>query len=479
MEKLKFILLVLFSTVIVLTLASCGDDSPVGPGSGNGNGNGNGNGDPDPVDEIGIAGDMTEIFFEEGEIYLVIGDLYVPEEESVTIPAGVTLEFQEGDNGEAWFIEVFGSLYILGEENARVTLTASDELINSSKNAGIGQLWGGVIGTITTGDLVIQYTDIIHAGGTTREENAMALPATGGGGELSAGDASYALYFVREAGERQDGIFVLQHSSISFTPDDGIRINGGKTLMTNNTFQVTGGTGGDTVNIKAATSGDFAYNLCYNVATNCLKSADTGPGERGRAHTNFYNNTILNSGYRRAEPGRGAGLNYESNAYGDVYNNLQVNVRFGLRFVRGESEPDVSRIGYGYNWYYGSDQTIVDEFYPSDQTSSWGMIGYDERTPIPDTDVTGGPGENDPLFVNFDPSGFEFSGNTTIGTDPLRQNIDPIPADADFRLRSDSPALTGAFTEFDFVHDSYTTLDGSMTFTPPAPSEFFGAFGSE
>ncbi|REL37628.1 hypothetical protein DYD21_07540 [Rhodohalobacter sp. SW132] len=474
MKKRNLLTSLMMALIIAFAAVSCSDDNSVGPDIDNGDED---NGDP--VEETsGISGDMTELTFEEAELYEVTGDLYVPEGETVTIPAGVTLEFQEGENGEAWFIEVFGSLYILGEEGARVTLTASDDLINSPKNNGIGQLWGGVIGTITTGDLVIQYTDILHAGGTTREENAMAQPVTGGGGELDAGDASYAIYFVREDGERQDGIFVLQHSRIAFTPDDGIRTNGGKTLMTHNTFEVIGGTGGDVVNIKAATSGDFAFNLCYNVATNCLKTADTGPGERGRAHTNFYNNTILNSGFRRAEPGRGAGLNYESDGFGDVYNNLQVNVRFGLRLVSGEDEPDISRINYGYNWYYGSVQTIVDEFYPSTNTSSVGLIGNDPRTPIPDSDVTGEPGENDPMFVNYDPSDFEFSGNSTIGTDPLRLNIDPIPADADFHLQADSPALTGGFTDFDFVHDSYTTLDGTMTFNPPAPSEFFGAFGS-
>ncbi|MGY5847978.1 hypothetical protein ACW6QP_11230 [Salegentibacter sp. HM20] len=434
-------------------------------------------GDIIPDDE-GISGNMTEIGFEANAIYEVTGDLYVPEGESVTIPAGVTLEFQEGENGEAWFIEVFGSLYIMGEEGSRVKLTASNQLINSAKNQGIGQLWGGVIGTVSTGDLVIEHTDIFYAGGTTREENAMAQPATGGDGELDAGDASYALYFVREDGLRQDGIFVLNHSHIAFTPDDAIRINGGKTLMTYNTFEVTGGTGGDAVNIKAGSSGDFAFNLFYNLATNALKTADTGPGERGRAQTNFYNNTVISSGYRRAESGRGAGLNYESNAFGDVYNNLLVNNRFGLRLVAGEAEPDVSRINYGYNWYYGAVQTIVDEFYPSTNTSSVGLIGNDPRTPIPDSDVTGEPGENDPMFVNFDPSGFTFSGSDNISTDPLRNNIDPIPAGSDFRLQPDSPALTGGFTDFDFVHESYTTIDGSMTFTPPSPQEFFGAFGA-
>lgn len=452
----------LFSASLI-AITSCSDDEEDGPVN------------PGPAAPVAV--DMTTIDFQEGETYLVEADWQVPENASVTIPAGVTLEFQEGPNGEAWFLEVFGSLYILGEEGNRVTLTASDALINSSKNQGIGQLWGGLIGTNVAGDLVIQYTDILHAGGATRQENAMAQPSTGGGGELEAGDASYALYFVREEGFRQDGIFVLNHSRIAFCPDDAIRINGGKTLMTYNVFEVTGGTGGDAVNIKAGTSGDFAYNLGYNLATNMLKSADSGPGARGFCETNFYNNTVVATGYRRAEPGRGAGLNYESDAFGNCYNNLMVNCRFGLRLVAGEDEPRVAELNYGHNWYYGSVQTIVDEFYPSEATASVGLIGNDPRTPIPATDVTGGPGENDPLFVNFDPSSFTFSGNSTISTDPLRGNIQPIPSGADFRLSPNSPALTGGTTDFPFVHASYVSLDGSLTFTPPAPSTFFGAYG--
>lgn len=437
------------------------------------------NDDDDEIELEGIKGDMSAINFVEGTKYLVVGDLIVPEDVSVTIPAGVTLEFQEGLNGEAWFVDVYGSLYVMGNENKRVTFTASEELINSSKNQGIGQLWGGIIGTITTGDLVIRYTDILYAGGACREENAMALPATGGGGELSAGDASYGLYFVREAGQRQDGIFVLQHSSLQFTPDDGIRINGGKTLMSHNFFQVIGGTGGDGVNIKAGTHGDFSYNLFYNMATNSLKSADTGVGERGICKTNFYNNTIVSSGYRRAEPGRGAGLNYESDSYGECFNNLNVNTRFGLRLVAGENEPDLSQLRYGYNWYYGSVQTIVDEFYPTENTASKGLIGNDPRAPKPATDVVGGVKENDPMFVNFDPSNFVFSGNSTISTDPLRNNVTPLAENADFHLRAGSPALNGGTLDINLVHTEYTTLNQEHTFTTPQPSEFFGAFGTK
>lgn len=452
-------------SAFLFTVTSCDSDDEEGPA-----------GPTTPPAPTAV--DMTTIDFQPNTLYEVNADWQVPEGESVTIPAGVTLEFQEGPNGEGWFIEVFGSLYIMGEEGNRVTLTASQDLINSSKNQGFGQLWGGVIGTNVAGDLVITHTDILHAGAACREENAMAQPVTGGGGELSAGDASYAIYYIRQNGERQDGIFVLEHSKVAFCPDDAIRINGGKTLFAYNVFEVTGGTGGDAVNIKAATTGDFAYNLGYNLATNMLKSADTGPGARGFCETNFYNNTIIASGYRRAEPGRGAGLNYESNAFGKCYNNLQVNTRFGLRLVAGEDVPNMDLMEYGHNWYYGAVQTVTDEFYPSDATSSVGLIGNNPIAPIPDSDVAGAPQENDPLFVNFDPSNFTFSGNSTISTDPLAANIQPMPAGADFHLSPNSPALTGGKTDIEPVHQSYVTLDGAHTFFPPAPSEFFGALGS-
>ncbi len=447
----------------MLVFASCKKDDPK-----------NDNPNTGPVE--GVAGDLTKITFKANTTYKVGGDIFVPEGTTVKIPAGVKLEFQEGPNGEAWFLEVFGSLHILGTAANRVVLTASDALIASSKNQGIGQLWGGIIGTNVAGDLIITYTDILHAGGACREENAMAQPFTGGGGELSAGDASYAIYYIRQNGMRQDGIFVLNHSKIAFTPDDAIRINGGKTLMTYNVFEVSGGTGGDAVNIKAGTNGDFGFNFFYNLATNGLKSADTGPGVRGVCETNFYNNTIIASGFRRAEPGRGAGLNYESNSFGKCYNNLLVNNRFGLRLVPGERAPDITKLEYGYNWNYGSVASITNEFYPTNATSSVGMIGNDPATPIPTTDVAGGPGQNNPMFVNFDPSTFTFSGNAS--TDPLRSNIMPTPTGSNFRLQASSPALTGGNTSFSSVHSSYTSLDGTATFTAPAPAAHFGAYGT-
>lgn len=468
MKKNLFLLLI--GAMALFSSCKKDDDAPSNQPGGN------------TVVEAGVEGDISDYNFEANTTYRITGDLIVPEDATVTIPEGVTLEFQEGPNGEAWFLDVYGSLRILGTESARVTLTASDALINSSKNQGFGGLWGGVIGTRTTGDLIIQYADILHAGGVCREDVAMTLPATGGSGENSAGDFSYAIYYVRPGGDRQDGIFVLTHSSVQFTTDDAIRIDGGKTLMTHNFFQVTGGTGGDAVNIKVGTQGDFAYNLFYNLATNGLKAAGAnskGKTEGSIAQTNFYNNTFVNSGYRRAEPGRGAGLNYETKSFGKCYNNLTVNCRFGLRLVAGANQPDMSRMEFGHNYYYGADTIIVREFYPTNSTSSVGMIGIKPEivgsVAIPESDVAGGVRENNPKFVNFDPSGFRYSG--VPATDPLGRNITPLAAGVDFRLQSDSPALTGGKTDFSPLHATYTSLDNELTFSAPSPSAFFGAFG--
>lgn len=446
---------------------SCSKNTPAPQGS---------NGGGTETTQDGISGDLSAITLTQGTTYKVIGDLTVPEGKSVTVPAGVTFEFQQGSRGEAWYLDVHGSLYVNGTETNRVKFVPSAALLASLKNTGIGQLWGGIVGTVTTGDIVIQYADILHAGGAVRTGNAYAGAATNA--ELGEGDFGYPLFFIRQMDKRQDGIFVLRYSKVAFCPDDAIRINGGKTLFEHNVFEVTGATGGDAVNIKAGAYGDFAFNMFYNLATNGLKAADTGPGVRGKLEANFYNNTIVSSGFRRSEAGRGAGLNYESASYGKCYNNLMVNTRFGLRLVSGETAPDVTKLQYGYNWYYGSVQSIVDQFYPNFGTSK-GMIGDDARTPKPTTDKVGAVKENSPQFENYDPSTFVFSGNTTIGNDPLRNNITPMAADADFHLKAGSPALTGAKTDFTPVNNEYKTLDGKLTFTAPQPAVHFGAYGTK
>lgn len=445
--------------VAIMLVVSCSKDSPAPANPGGTN--------PPPATG-GISGDLSAISLEAGKTYKVTGDLNVPEGKSVTIPAGVKFEFELGSRNEAWVINVNGSLYVGGTATNRVVFTGSQEALSSPRNVGYGGLWGGIHAGRKAGDLVIEYADILHAGGVARAGTIMTTPESGGSGRLTAGDLSYAIYYCRPDGERQDGVFILLHSHIAYTGDDAIRTNGGKTLMAYNKFQVIGQTGGEAVNIKAGGSGDYAFNLFYNLATNGLKSADTQNGTKGSLETNFYNNTLVNSGYRRVDAGRGGSLNYESDAYGKAYNNLIVNCRYGLRLNAGEAEPRKAAMQFGYNWHYGQVTEVTSNFYPTNASDpSIGLIGTE--LPIPASDVLGGPGTNDPQFVNFNVSAFTWAG---------RSNKNAMPEGADFRLKATSPARSGAKTDFQPKHATYSTLNGK-TFQAPAPAAHFGAFGAQ
>ncbi|SFB77805.1 hypothetical protein SAMN05421747_10146 [Parapedobacter composti] len=465
--KKKILNYLMLATLMGMVVAcSKNDPAPANPG--------NGDDDPKPGVE-GISGDLSAIDFQANETYLVVGNLEIPQGKSVTIPEGVRLEFDLGPNNQRWTLDVKGSLYVKGTANNRVVFTASEDALASRFNTGTGGLWGGIIGTSLAGDIVLEYADIMHGGGPAKEGDAITTSLTGGSGRASVGEDTYMLYYCRPAGERQDGVFILNHCHIAYTMDDAIRTNGGKTLMMYNTFEVIGRTGGEAVNIKAGGPGDFAFNLFYNIATNSLKSADTQSGERGLLETNFYNNTIVNSGYRRVERARGGSLNYEANAYGKAYNNLIVNNRYGLRLPL-DDRPDMERLLYGYNWYYGSVDAVTSNFYPTGEDDpSRGVIGVDPAYPIPASDVLGGPKENDPLFVNYDVASFAVEFTSGGDNNNLADNVDGIPADADFRLQAGSPAATGAFTGFQPVFAEYITLTGEV-FTAPQPQAYFGAF---
>lgn len=459
MMKMKTVLksIAVFSLAFVI---GCGKDTPDPANRGD-----------DDTDDCadGICGDLSAITLEEGKTYVVAGDLIVPEGKSVTIPAGIRFEFKPGSRNQAWVIDVHGSLYVEGTADKRVVFTGTQEALNSPRNVGYGGIWGGIFAGRKAGDLVIEYADILHAGGVARAGTIMTTEESGGSGRLGAGDISYAMYYCRPDGERQDGVFVLLNSRIAFTGDDAIRTNGGKTLIAYNTFEVIGQTGGEAVNIKAGGSGDYAFNLFYNIATNALKSADTQNGTKGSLETNFYNNTIVNSGYRRVDAGRGGSLNYESDAFGKAYNNLIVNCRYGLRLNAGESEPRKAAMRFGSNWYYGNVSDVLEGFYPTSGASA-GLIGGELAIPASDIINQITPGTNDPDFVNYNVTSFTWAG---------RSNGNGIPSNADFRLKATSVAKSGAKTDFEPKFTTYQTAKAGKSFTAPAPAAHFGAYAAQ
>jgi len=441
MTKRNLLLQLLFMAVLVF-MAACGDDEdPIM--------------DDDDDDEVtldNLSGEVSGVWEANGT-YTITGNVIIPEGESLTIEEGATIIVAgDGLQGTSPEISLQGSLYCYGTEENRILFTVPEGL-RTDANCYTG-LWGGILATSTVQDLVLEYTDLEFAGAPAEGTSPIVQE-----GELDEGEPRYAIYF------QDNGLtsnFILWHSSIRCSKDDAVRLNGGKTLWAYNTFENNGETGGECLNAKSGTVGDFCYNLMFASATNGLKVANS-KGREPQADNYFYNNTILNSGWRRNKSGRGGSLNFENGARGLCYNNLIVNSRYGLRMVPPDDQPDLENTVWGHQFYYGDEQEIVDEFYPSN-----GTIGQEGGQDIPDTDIAGGVGENDPLFVNYSLGSFDIDFNR----EPA--NVTRMPGNSNFRLQSGSPALSGGNTDFTPRFATYE-VNGKV-YTTPGPSTHFGAF---
>jgi len=232
------------------------------------------------------------------------------------------------------------------------------------------------------------------------------------------------------------GIFVLEDSWIYGSVDDPFRILGGKIAVLRNTFEKAGYQGGEAMNAKAGTIGDFAYNLCVGIATNGPKLSNSGviagvPGSNVR----MYNNTIINCGYRRLAAGRGGSINFEEGAAGMAYNNLIVNCRFGLRIT---SDADVQNVKYNNQYYYGSSAGIVGQFLAADGIAKFQSGDIYSATAK----------DNDPQFYGYDLNRFDFVANPGPITVSKQPPYLVTVGAANFRLQAASKGLGKGNTNF-------------------------------
>lgn len=394
------------------------------------------------------AGEVSGIW-ESGNTYVVRGDLVVPANESLTIEEGVTVMIDgDGSQGSPEIV-VRGNIYSLGTEDRPVIFTAPSNLTTQS-NIFTG-LWGGIICVGTVDEAVFEYTEILYAGAPAGQ-NSVTVSI----GELDEGDERYGIYF-----ENENGKFVLKNSRVSFTPDDGVVLNGGQILVYNNLFELNGRTGGESMNINSGVVGDIAFNVFYSPATNGVKWDNKG-NKTPQTDCQLYNNTIIAGGFRQEKTGRGGSLNIQRDGRGMIHNNLMVNCRFGVR-LREDQIPDTANVVVGYNFHYGDVQSIVDEFYPS---AGLLVAGSSETS----NDIIGAVGANNPQFVNFDVSPF----NVQTATQP---NSASLPSTTnDFRLMASSPALGVGKSNFSPKLGSLSTQ--AKTFTIPQPANYCGAFNN-
>ncbi len=422
MNKFTFFATACFAATVMFTACNNDDDD-------------NGGGGGTPADLGDIHGEVSGTL--EAGTYRITRDLIIPEGETWTLEPGVILAF-DGDGlspETSPEITVFGSLIAAGTEDSPIMFTVTEDKRDPS-NAYEG-FWGGIQGQASAQAIVLQHCILEYSGGPARQSDA-----------YDAGDPRYSLLFLNP-----EGTLIFDHSTLRNIADDGIRPDGGgRMAIINSVFYNTGETGGEGVNIKDGSVGDIAYNLFYSVATNGSKPAGEGDGVV-QTHINTYNNTFINCGHRRVQAGRGGSINYEQGARGDVYNNLIVNCRFGLRF-RGDRLPDIDNIPYNNQHYYAYDATDQDNFWPSTDVDEDGNRLTEEQ----DADII----QIDPMFVNYD-----------VNTDRMTNQLD----DAwDFHLSPGAPGVGAGYTGFS---PYFTTLSaGGVTVTIPGPSDYIGAFGA-
>jgi len=351
-----------------------------------------------------------------GKTYNICGNVLVNLKDTLIIQPGVTINFN-GNYG----IGVHGTLISLGTKAAPVYFTSpgvvkTDQIgANPATDPAFVGKWSGIIGAADCNKIILKWTHIEFAGGKTSGDIAV----------ISA--SPYPIYF-----QNPYGSLVLEDSWIYGSVDDAIRTLGGKIEMFRNTFEKCGYTGGEALNAKAGTIGDFAYNVCIGIATNGPKNSNISaiPGVP-ESNIRMYNNTIVNCGYRRSAAGRGGSINFEQGAAGVAYNNIMVNCKFGVRIVQNPI-ADTANIRYGYNYTYSDSLSVASQIYPSLSVST--AITQPQSTDVPAfasilpagwkvgdvyTANAAVLGTNDPQFINAPiplPKGANLRDIVTVGT---------------------------------------------------------------
>ncbi|RYE23890.1 MAG: right-handed parallel beta-helix repeat-containing protein [Sphingobacteriales bacterium] len=379
-----------------------------------------------------LSGEVSGTW-EKSSMHFIKGDIFIAEGKSLIIEEGVTIVMDPSVKPE--FI-IKGNLYAMGTAAAPVTFTVPD-----GNKAQFGDQWGGLMAGPTCKELLLDHV-IMEQGGAVTTEQSSSVKA--GFYKAEAGEHVPVLWY------GGDGKLVVTNSTIRNFNEDGMYIEGGDVLVSNNMIHTTGVAGGDAINIKSGVHADIAFNVIYSPNTNGLKLSNSGDRPR-QAYVIGYNNTILNAGWRRPTT-KGGSIWLEKSIQADLYNNLLVNDRYGVKRDKGNPEDSRSKISNTY--YYGFTKECVDQFQPTDEIVA-GVNG----------DIRGiNAGENDPQFENY-----------SLSTDMANADFN---ASWDMHLKATSPALTGGKTDFTRHFSGGITMNGKA-YTSPAPQAYYGALGKK
>jgi len=381
----------------------------------------------------GVHGEVFGIWNKNSTVY-VSGDIIIPEGKSLTIEEGVTVIMDPNAKPE---IIVKGNLYSMGTAANPVRITGPAE---TRKPDSWGQVWGGILGAQSCQELLLDHT-IIELGGATTTEASTSVKM--GLYKAKAGENLPAIWFSNTKGK-----LVMTNSVIRNFQDDATYLEGGELIITRNKFYSTGNKGGEGVNIKSGVLADVSYNLFFSNNTNALKLSNAG-GRTPQAHVVAYNNTIINTGWRRPDI-KGGSVWLESSVYAEIYNTLFANTRFGIK-QDTKNKPD-SRSKSSNNLYYGYTASAVTGFTPNNGDILSGTNDIISTTPQ----------ANDPKFKNY----------------PLDNNLMSfIFNDAwDFHLLPGSPAFGKGSVVITRNFPKGITIN-NILYESPEPASYIGAFG--
>lgn len=393
----------------------------------------------------------------------VTGHLNIPEGKSLTIEEGVEIIVSDAEmdaNGTKIEIIVNGNLYCKGTKDAPILFS-----INPSKRTianAFKRSWGGIIGSGTCKEILMLHTIVEFTGAITTLSSPSVVK---GLFKPAGGDGMVAFNTNNPSGK-----YVIQNCVFRYTGEDAIYVQGGDCIFTNNTFYANGDSGGEAINVKAGCKVDAAFNLMYSPNTNALKLSSSGQSPtRAQALIKGYNNTIINSGWRRdPDKPKGGSVWLEEGSLTEIYNNLIVNSMFAVRIDSKKLPDNNSKVDYNY-YASGTQQSSIPQ-----HISNGTLTGYDGfKTGVkdivvgPNDKVGTSPGNNDPRFVNF-----PFMSNPLLAYDNFSTSWD-------FHLQQSSPALTGANTNFTPYFSTSGLNIGGTVYKSPAPATYFGAFGTK
>jgi hypothetical protein len=311
--------------------------------------------------------------------YTVNGDLTVLPPDTLTIQAGAKINVT---GNHAFYIQ--GIIQSLGTQAKPIVFT-------STVAQQPGQ-WGGFQAD-SAKSVTFYWTKLLWAGGPdstggTRQTIAVSSPIP-----VDIEDC----WFV---GGQDNSIGVYSTATVK---------------ILRNSFYGNGTTDGDCIDFHSGVTGTVAYNVLWGSAGSAIKVYTSQTTPLAETNVDVYNNTCVESGFRRGanEPGRGILVDAFSKAR--VYNNLLVNNYWSLDI---SSSSDYANTKYGNNYFYVTVDSLRQFMYPQ------GSMGMIQPSDILDSVHTGA---NDPKFVGYFPP-----------PDPSNRII---PANFDFRLQPGSPAL--------------------------------------